>query len=125
LAKFDNWFNTNTNSIQTTVYLATDLLLRGKPAEAQKVTDVVDLLKAAITTGRVVKVNDIQPFIDSEIKKLKLLPEDVVLVNLLSAKLQPEILRTLQVLNLKNPADQLVEVNKILGYITDVSSVIK
>jgi hypothetical protein len=125
LAKFDNWFNTNTNSIQTTVYLATDLLLRGKPAEAQKITDLVDMLKAAITTGRVIKVNDIQPFIDNEVKKLKLLPEDVILVKVLMTKLQPEIVKTLTILNLKNPSDQLVEINKILGYVTDVSSVIK
>jgi len=125
LAKFDNWFNTNASSIQTTVYLTTDLLLRGKPDQAAKVTNAVNKLKAAITAGQIAKVSAIQPFINKEIAKLGLLPEDVILVNALSAKLQPEILRTLQVLNLKNPADQLVEINKILGYITDVSSVIK
>ena len=125
LAKFDNWFNTNASSIQTSVYLTTDLALRGNPAEAVRITAAVKKLQAAITAGQIVKVSDVQPFINAQLPKLGLLPEDMILVNLLMAKLQPAILNTLQVLNLKNPSDQLLEINAILGYVTDVSSVIK
>lgn len=125
MGRFDNWFNTNTDSLKTAVHILTASELKGKPATAALVTATITKLRGHISSGALTSANMVQAYITAEIAKLPILPEDMVIVNDLTGKLQAKIIEAFAVLNLNDPANQLVEIDTVLGWVADVSSVIK
>jgi hypothetical protein len=123
--RFSNWFNTNEDSLKTTVYITTDAILRNKPADALKVTQILVKVRDQIKAGTLTTASNVKAYIDNEISHASSNPADLIILNILTDDLQKRIIDTLTVLNLKTPAEQLVEVDTILGWVLDISSKIK
>jgi hypothetical protein len=125
LASFNNWFNTNSDSVKTSIHLITDILLKGNPAKAAKWTVAIGKVQKQIPEGTLVPASLLADYINSQLKHTDLDAADLIVLADMTGPVQAKLLDTLTVLNLKDVPAQLVDVKLILGWVTDISSVIK
>jgi len=126
--RFDNWFNTNTDSLKKTVHMTTAAFLYGHPDRAARVSAVCTTVRGKISAGKLTTASMVRAEIDAELEKLDLDPLDMVLMEDFIGGpegLQQQIIDTFAILNFKNPAEQLVELDRVLGWVLEVSRVIK
>ena len=120
--KMTAWWNQNEGSLMLATHISTDIALRAHPADAPIVTHWVNQIQAGISAGTLVNASDIDTFIRKQMAGLNLTPADQIVMNDLLGKLENGIKQEFIDKKITDPSLQVVEINKVLGWVKDIST---
>jgi len=115
-------FTNNEADLQLAVHIATAIVVKGHPADAAKITAIVTNVQKQIATGTLTSANIVQTYVASQLTGLNLAPTDQVVMNDLLGQVQTALVQTFTKANITAPADQLVEINKVLAWVLEIST---
>ena len=93
-----------------------------KIVRAAKITAIVTNVQKQIATGTLTSANIVQTYVASQLTGLNLAPTDQVVMNDLLGQVQTALVQTFTKANITAPADQLVEINKVLAWVLEIST---
>jgi hypothetical protein len=115
--KLKAFFGNNEAMFQLTTEAATARLVTEHPTWKAPIINITDAAMSAIANGSAVTLEGVSAFVVSKIDMSKLKPEDRVLVSWMIARIVNTIVEDLKKSGSYDPASQIVEVNKVLGWV--------
>lgn len=119
-----DWYKSSESNLRTSVHTTTTLIIR-TPERAAKVTKALQDVQAKIVAGTLVNASMVEDYTNELLKGAGFTPADLVVLNDLMPQIKEAIVAVFKSEQLTNAKDQLVEIDKVLGWILDITTIVK
>jgi hypothetical protein len=119
-----DWYKSSESELRLAVHTTTNVLVRTSD-RAATITKVVKSIQSKIADGTLVNASMVQDYINSYLVSSGVTAGDIIVINDLLPEIKKSIIKVFESEQLTNAKDQLVEINKVLGWILDITTLIK